>query len=327
MRRGHELGDERAAVRRARERIGPDAPPAGVVAGVVVAPELLVLEELLVEDVERCLCRGASSLHASTIDAMSDRDLALVLSGGGMNGLLLELGFLKRLREDPLWERIGWIYGTSAGALSGRDGRRSTGSTHMEEFVLALRPEETFRPNRLWQTPAERPARLRAARDDRRAARADRRARRRTSSTSPIELVVTRHGRHGGRPAGRAATRTSASTRAGRRRRDVMARAVLASAAISALVLPLRVGDVIGTDGGWVRNFPLGHAYDNPDVGEIVGFRYVSRHDARAAREPRAAPPPARAVPRGPARAGADRRAARRGGAAGARRAAATSPT
>jgi len=56
-----------------------------------------------------------------------------------------------------------------------------------------------------------------------------------------------------------------------------MARAVLASAAISALVLPLRVGDVIGTDGGWVRNFPLGHAYDNPDVGEIVGFRYISR--------------------------------------------------
>jgi hypothetical protein len=58
---------------------------------------------------------------------------------------------------------------------------------------------------------------------------------------------------------------------------DVMARAVLASAAISALVLPLRVGDVIGTDGGWVRNFPLGHAYDNPDVREIVGFRYISR--------------------------------------------------
>ena len=56
-----------------------------------------------------------------------------------------------------------------------------------------------------------------------------------------------------------------------------MARAILASAAISALVLPLRVGDVIGTDGGWVRNFPLGHAYDNPEVGEIVGFRYISR--------------------------------------------------
>jgi hypothetical protein len=59
---------------------------------------------------------------------------------------------------------------------------------------------------------------------------------------------------------------------------DEMAQAVLASAAISALVLPVRVGDVIGTDGGWVRNFPLGHAYDNRDVGAIVGFRYVSRY-------------------------------------------------
>jgi predicted acylesterase/phospholipase RssA len=58
---------------------------------------------------------------------------------------------------------------------------------------------------------------------------------------------------------------------------ELMARAVLASAAISALVLPLRVGNVIGTDGGWVRNFPLGHAYDNADVREIVGFRYISR--------------------------------------------------
>ena len=50
---------------------------------------------------------------------MTERDLALVLSGGGMNGLLLELGFLKRVREDPLWERVGWVYGTSAGALCG----------------------------------------------------------------------------------------------------------------------------------------------------------------------------------------------------------------
>ena len=56
-----------------------------------------------------------------------------------------------------------------------------------------------------------------------------------------------------------------------------MAQAMLASAAISALVLPLRIEDVIGTDGGWVRNFPLGHAYDNAAVMEIVGFRYSPR--------------------------------------------------
>ena len=83
---------------------------------------------------------------------MSDRDLALVLSGGGMNGLLLELGFLKRLREDPLWERVAWIYGTSAGALCGMMGALDRLDA-LEEFVLDLRPEETFRPNRLWQTP------------------------------------------------------------------------------------------------------------------------------------------------------------------------------
>jgi len=83
---------------------------------------------------------------------MSDRDLALVLSGGGMNGLLLELGFLRRIRESPLWDRVGWIYGTSAGALSGVMATLDR-LEDMEAFVLELRPEETFRPNRLWQTP------------------------------------------------------------------------------------------------------------------------------------------------------------------------------
>jgi predicted acylesterase/phospholipase RssA len=205
---------------------------------------------------------------------MSDRDLALVLSGGGMNGLLLELGFLRRLRETPRWGRIGWIYGTSAGALSGVMAALDRLDA-LERFVLELRPDETFRPNRLWQTPlnglhdyvlpetiAERLAPIEELAHD--------------LTESPVELFVTvtdvtddvlpdelhayEH------------VYSSRTTPA-----DVMARAVLASAAISALVLPLRVGDVVGTDGGWVRNFPLGHAYDNPGVAEIVGFRYVSR--------------------------------------------------
>jgi predicted acylesterase/phospholipase RssA len=86
---------------------------------------------------------------------------------------------------------------------------------------------------------------------------------------------------------------------------EELARAVLASAAISALVLPLRVGEVIGTDGGWVRNFPLGHAYDNPAVREIVGFQYVPQPTrgtgenlARLRRrlEPFRAVPPVRAL-------------------------------
>jgi CPA1 family monovalent cation:H+ antiporter len=43
----------------------------------------------------------------------------VVLSGGGVNGVLMELGFLKRLRVSPLWPRVGVVFGTSAGALSG----------------------------------------------------------------------------------------------------------------------------------------------------------------------------------------------------------------
>ncbi len=212
---------------------------------------------------------------------MSNRDLALVLSGGGMNGLLLELGFLKRVRESPLWERVGWIYGTSAGALSGVMAALDR-LDDLEQFVLELRPDETFRPNRLWQTPlnglhdyvlpetiAERLAPIEELARD--------------VAASPIELAVTvTDVTEGVLPDELHAYEHVYSSRT--TPVDVMARAVLASAAISALVLPLRVGDVIGTDGGWVRNFPLGHAYDNPDVGEIVGFRYVSR-TTRSARE------------------------------------------
>jgi predicted acylesterase/phospholipase RssA len=204
---------------------------------------------------------------------MNDPDLALVLSGGGMNGLLLELGFLKRVREDPLWERVGWIYGTSAGALSGVMGALDR-LDELEEFVLGLRPAETFRPNRLWQTPfsglhdyalpetiAERVAPI------------DELAR--ELATTPIELVVTVTDVTDGELDEHHAYERLYSSRT--TPPELMARAVLASAAISALVLPLRVGNVIGTDGGWVRNFPLGHAYDNADVREIVGFRYISR--------------------------------------------------
>ncbi|MCZ7589520.1 MAG: patatin-like phospholipase family protein [Gaiella sp.] len=205
---------------------------------------------------------------------MSDRDLALVLSGGGMNGLLLELGFLQRVRQDPLWERVGFVYGTSAGALSGVMAALDR-LDELEEFVLALRPEETFRPNRLWQTP------LNGLHDyvlpetiAERLAPADDLAR--DLAEAPVELVVTvTDVTDGALPDELHAYERIYSSRT--TPVDVMARAVLASAAISALVLPLRVGDVIGTDGGWVRNFPLGHAYDNPAVAEIVGFRYISR--------------------------------------------------
>jgi len=35
-----------------------------------------------------------------------------------MNGVVMELGFLKRLRESELWPRIGVFFGASAGALN-----------------------------------------------------------------------------------------------------------------------------------------------------------------------------------------------------------------
>src|SRR3954466_11657621 len=81
-----------------------------------------------------------------------DRDVAVVLSGGAVNGVLMELGFLQRLRESELWARIGWIYGTSAGALSGTMAALDR-LDDLETFMYALQPEDTFRAHRLWRLP------------------------------------------------------------------------------------------------------------------------------------------------------------------------------
>src|SRR2546425_153359 len=81
-----------------------------------------------------------------------ERDVALVLSGGGVNAVLMELGFLQRLRESDLWPRIGWIYGTSAGALAGTLAALDR-VDELEEFLMGLRAEDAFRPHRLWQLP------------------------------------------------------------------------------------------------------------------------------------------------------------------------------
>src|SRR5436305_7689992 len=80
------------------------------------------------------------------------RDVAVVLSGGAVNGVLMELGFLKRLRETELWPRIGWIYGTSAGALAGTMAALDR-LDELEDFMLRLQAEETFRPHSLWRLP------------------------------------------------------------------------------------------------------------------------------------------------------------------------------
>ena len=80
------------------------------------------------------------------------RDVALVLSGGGINGILLELGFLKRLSATSLWPRVGWIYGTSAGALAGTMAALGR-LADLEEFVLGIQPQDAFRPRAVWQFP------------------------------------------------------------------------------------------------------------------------------------------------------------------------------
>jgi len=205
---------------------------------------------------------------------MPQRDVALVLSGGGINGVLLELGFLKRIRESSLWPLVGWIYGTSAGALAGALAALDR-LEDLEEFLFRLRPEEAFRPRPVWRMPgglhdytlpvtiAER---LEGAEELGSALR-----------SAPIELVVfvtdvtgyldfdegrtfeLVYGSHSTDP-------------------ETMGQAIVASAAISGLVLPIEVDGVIATDGGWVRNFPLEHAYRNPEVGMIVGFRYVASY-------------------------------------------------
>jgi predicted acylesterase/phospholipase RssA len=203
-----------------------------------------------------------------------ERDVAVVLSGGAVNGVLMELGFLKRLRQSELWPRIGWIYGTSAGALSGTMAALDR-LDELERFMEELQPDETFRPHRLWRLPLlgthdyRLPATVAERLDDPvELARA--------LQDAPIEVRVfvtdvtgDRNG-SGGHP-----FELMYSSRETQPER--MAEAVLASAAISGLVLPLRVGDRIATDGAWVRNFPLGHAYDHPEVTTIVSFRFESR--------------------------------------------------
>jgi predicted acylesterase/phospholipase RssA len=202
------------------------------------------------------------------------RDVAVVLSGGGINGVLLELGFLRRLSETKLWPRIGWLYGTSAGALAGTMAALDR-LDDLEEFLLALRPEDAFRPRPIWRFPgglhdytlpatiAERigsPEELGAA-----------------LAAAPIELLVyatdvTEY------PAGDEERDFELEYSSRSTDPETMGRAILASAAISGIVLPLEVGGKIATDGGWVRNFPFEHAYRNPAVAVIAAFRYVASY-------------------------------------------------
>ena len=201
-----------------------------------------------------------------------ERDVAVVLSGGAVNGVLMELGFLKRLRESDLWPRIGWIYGTSAGALCGTMAALDR-LDELEEFMLGLQPNDTFRPHSLWRLP------LLGTHDYRLPETIEERVGSMTEmahelAVAQVELVVSATDvtevEHGGGARAYELVYSARTTPP-----EVFAQAVLASAAISALVLPRPIGDRIATDGAWVRNFPLGHAYDQPGVELIVSFRYL----------------------------------------------------
>jgi predicted acylesterase/phospholipase RssA len=202
------------------------------------------------------------------------RDVGVVLSGGGVNGVLMEVGFLKRLKASPLWPRIAVIFGTSSGALTGVMAALDR-LEHLEGFMLGLQPGDTFRPHRLWRLPflgshdytlpgtiATRVGDLTELAEE--------------LAQAPVEVVVVATDvtdDHDDVAAGYELPYSSRTTPP-----EIMAQAVLASAAISALVMPLRVGDRIATDGAWVRNFPLGHAYDHDEVELIVAFRYLPRY-------------------------------------------------
>ena len=202
------------------------------------------------------------------------RDVAIVLSGGGINGILLELGFLRRLSETDLWARVGWIYGTSAGALAGTMAALDR-LDDLEEFLLGIQPADAFRPRAVWQFPgglhdytlpttvAKRigsPEELGAA-----------------LAASEVELVVYATD-VGDYPEGHEARDFELEYASHQTEPAVMGRAILASAAISGLVLPVEIDGRIATDGGWVRNFPFEHAYRNPSVAAIAAFRYVASY-------------------------------------------------
>ena len=152
----------------------------------------------------------------------------------------------------------------------------------LEEFLIGLRPDEVFRPNRLWQLP------LIGLHEYTLPATIDRKVGDLVALSEELahadrELVVFASDVTQTERASENDFELAYSSR--ETPPDVMAQAILASAAISTLVLPLRVGDRIATDGAWTRNFPLAHAYARPDVKMIAAFRYLPeypRFDVRA---------------------------------------------
>jgi hypothetical protein len=146
----------------------------------------------------------------------------------------------------------------------------------LEEFLLGLQPDETFRPHRLWRLPflGLNEYALPRTIEER---FGDLTAIARELAACEREVVVFATDASPAAPG--PDTRDYELVYSSRRTDpETMAQAILASAAISALVLPVRVGERIATDGAWVRNFPLAHAYARPGVKRIVAFRYIPQY-------------------------------------------------
>ena len=199
-------------------------------------------------------------------------DTGLVLSGGSINGIFLQLGFLQAVRASGLWPAIGWVYGTSAGAFSGWATALDAIDEH-ERFLMGLQPDDVFAAHDLWraalvglhrytlpETVAERlgdPVDL---------------ARR--IGEGPRELTVVTIDIGLSPESGRTDDPYERAFSSRRDTPEAFADAVFASGAISTFVLPLRIEESVYADGGWVRNFPLAYAYREPAVQRIVGARY-----------------------------------------------------
>lgn len=199
-------------------------------------------------------------------------DTALVLSGGSINGIFLQLGFLQAVRASRLWEDVGWVYGTSAGAFSGWAAALDAVDEH-ERFLMGLQPDDVFAAHDLWRaalvglhrytlpdTVAEQlgdPVEL---------------ARRISEGPRELTVVTIDIGLSAASAASEDPFERAFSSR--RDSAEAFAEAVFASGAISTFVLPLRIEESVYADGGWVRNFPLAYAYREPAVHRIVGCRY-----------------------------------------------------
>jgi predicted acylesterase/phospholipase RssA len=145
----------------------------------------------------------------------------------------------------------------------------------LEEFLLGLRPDDAFRPRAVWQFPGGlHDYTLPATVADRIGSPVELGT---ALAAAEIELVVYATD-VSDYPEGDETRDFELEYSSHATDPEVMGRAILASAAISGLVLPIPLDGRIATDGGWVRNFPFEHAYRNPEVAAIAAFRYVASY-------------------------------------------------